>query len=38
MSQWLHRHLALTQTGRVRWYAAGIALGAVIILGIVLLS
>jgi len=34
----LHGAAARTQTGSVRWYAAGIALGAVIILGIVLLS
>ncbi len=34
----IHRLLALTQTGSVRWYAAGIALGAAVILGIVMLS
>ena len=34
----LHAVAARTQTGSVRWYAAGIALGAVIILGVVLLS
>jgi NADH-quinone oxidoreductase subunit L len=31
----LNRGLSVTQTGRVRWYALGIALGAVIVLGIV---
>ena len=31
-----HHGLAVTQTGRLRWYAAGIALGAVIVLGLVL--
>ena len=30
----LHKALSLTQTGNVRWYAAGIALGAVIIMAI----
>jgi len=34
----LHGVAARTQTGSVRWYAAGIALGAAIIMGIVLLS
>jgi len=34
----LHGVASRTQTGSVRWYAAGIALGAAIILGIVLLS
>jgi len=38
LNLWMHRQLALTQTGSIRWYAAGIALGAVIILGIVILS
>jgi len=35
MSEWLHRALRLTQTGRVRWYAAGVAFGAVVALAIV---
>jgi NADH-quinone oxidoreductase subunit L len=30
----LHRLLSLTQTGRVRWYAAGIAIGAVIVFSV----
>ncbi len=30
----LHRLLSATQTGRVRWYAVGVALGAVILLAI----
>lgn len=30
----LHRLLSLTQTGRVQWYAAGIALGVVAIVGL----
>jgi NADH-quinone oxidoreductase subunit L len=29
-----HRLLSLTQTGQVRWYAAGIAIGAVIVIGV----
>jgi NADH-quinone oxidoreductase subunit L len=29
-----HRLLSLTQTGRVRWYATGIAIGAVIVIGV----
>jgi NADH-quinone oxidoreductase subunit L len=32
LSQASHRALSRTQTGRVRWYAAGIAVGAVVIL------
>ncbi len=31
--RWGHLHLTWTQTGLVRWYAAGIALGAVILMG-----
>ena len=31
-----HRALALTQTGRLRWYAAGVALGAIVLLGLLL--
>jgi NADH-quinone oxidoreductase subunit L len=34
----MHRAMSLTQTGRLRWYAAAIALAAVIALGIVVLS
>jgi NADH-quinone oxidoreductase subunit L len=34
--QVFHFILSLTQTGRVRWYAVGIAVGAVIIVGFVL--
>ncbi len=33
----LHRGLSRTQTGRVRWYAAGVAAGAVLIMAIVLI-
>ena len=29
-----HRALAKTQTGRLRWYAAGVALGAIVLLGL----
>jgi NADH-quinone oxidoreductase subunit L len=32
-----HRAIALTQTGRVRWYAAGVACGAVILIALVVL-
>ena len=35
VSQALHRILSLTQTGKVRWYAMGIAAGAVITIAIV---
>lgn len=35
LAQVLHRALRTTQTGRVRWYAAGIALGAVVVVAIV---
>ncbi len=38
LTVWLHRRLSATQTGSIRWYAAGIALGAAVILGIVILS
>ena len=38
LSELAWRGLSLTETGRVRWYAAGIALGAVVYLAIVLLS
>jgi NADH-quinone oxidoreductase subunit L len=33
-----HRALSLTQTGRVRHYATGIAIGAVVVIGIVVLT
>jgi NADH-quinone oxidoreductase subunit L len=33
-ARFLHRGLSLTQTGRVRWYAAGIAAGAVVALAV----
>ncbi len=29
-----HRLLSLTQTGRVRWYAAGVAIGAVVVIAL----
>jgi NADH-quinone oxidoreductase subunit L len=35
LNRLLHSILSQTQTGRVRWYAAGIAVGAVIVLGMV---
>ena len=35
LTQILHDRLSLTQNGQVRWYATGIAIGAVIILAIV---
>jgi len=31
-----HRALVKTQTGRLRWYAAGVALGAVVLLGLLI--
>jgi NADH-quinone oxidoreductase subunit L len=34
-SRGLNRSLAFTQTGKVRWYAAGIAIGAALVLGCV---
>ncbi|MCX5672514.1 MAG: NADH-quinone oxidoreductase subunit L, partial [Planctomycetota bacterium] len=33
-SERLHRVLRLTQTGRVRWYAAGVTLGAIVVIAI----
>jgi NADH-quinone oxidoreductase subunit L len=33
----LHLLLSRTQTGRVRWYAAGLAVGALVLLGVVVL-
>jgi NADH-quinone oxidoreductase subunit L len=33
-----YRALRLTQTGRVRWYAAGLAMGTVAILAIAFLA
>jgi NADH-quinone oxidoreductase subunit L len=38
ISRALNQGLALTQNGQVRWYAMGVALGAVLILAIVVLS
>jgi NADH-quinone oxidoreductase subunit L len=35
-ARFLHRGLSLTQTGQVRWYAAGIGLGAVVALAVVI--
>ncbi len=32
----IYRGLSLTQTGRVRWYALSLALGVVILIGVVL--
>ncbi|HEX9022146.1 MAG TPA: NADH-quinone oxidoreductase subunit L [Nitrospirota bacterium] len=37
LNRGLHAVLSKTQTGNIRWYAMGIALGAVLFLGIVLL-
>jgi NADH-quinone oxidoreductase subunit L len=34
----MHAALARTQTGRIRWYAAGMAAGAVVVLGAILAS
>ena len=34
----LHRAFALTQTGRLRWYAASITVGAIVIVGVVVLA
>ena len=36
MNAALHRVLSRTQTGSIRWYAAGIAVGVVVFLGVVL--
>lgn len=33
-ASWLHRYLSRTQTGQVRWYAASLAVGALILLGL----
>ncbi len=38
LNRGLHAALIRTQTGNVRWYAAGIAAGAVVILGIVVFT
>jgi NADH-quinone oxidoreductase subunit L len=38
LNRGLHTALIRTQTGNVRWYAAGIAVGAVVILGIVVFT
>jgi NADH-quinone oxidoreductase subunit L len=37
LSRYLHLAASRTQSGKVRWYAMGIAVGAVVILGIVVL-
>ena len=37
LGAYAHRLLSLTQSGRVRWYAAGIAIGAVILIVMVVL-
>ncbi len=37
-SRGINRFLTFTQSGKVRWYVTGIALGAIVILGIVVLS
>lgn len=34
----LNRGLSLTQTGRVRWYALGFVIGAIVLIGIVMVS
>jgi len=34
--QWFYRGLSRTETGRVRWYAAGMAAGSVLFLAVVL--
>jgi NADH-quinone oxidoreductase subunit L len=34
LSRAFHRLLSMTQTGRVRWYATGIGIGAVIVIGV----
>ena len=34
---WTHRWLSATQTGRLRWYASGTALGGVLVVGAMLL-
>ncbi len=34
LAEALHYLLSMTQTGRVRWYAAGVGIGAVILIGI----
>jgi NADH-quinone oxidoreductase subunit L len=35
--RWMYGLLSLTQTGRLRWYAAGVAAGSVLLIAIVLL-
>ena len=37
-SRGINRFLTLTQAGKLRWYAAGIAMGAVVLLGFVVFS
>lgn len=36
LAQWFYRGLSRTETGRVRWYAAGLAAGSVLFLAVVL--
>jgi len=36
LTQWLYKQLSSTETGRVRWYAAGMAAGSVLFLAMVL--
>ena len=36
LAQWFYRGLSRTETGRVRWYAAGMAAGSVLFLAVVL--
>jgi NADH-quinone oxidoreductase subunit L len=38
LSRFGSRLLGLTQTGRVRWYAAGVACGAIVVVAIMVLS
>lgn len=37
MTRGIYRGLSLTQTGRVRWYALGFVIGAVVLIGVVVL-
>jgi hypothetical protein len=34
----VHRALSRTQSGKVRWYLASIAAGAILLIGVVVLS
>ncbi len=38
ITRWCYRVLGLTQTGQIRWYAGGIAVGTVIVLGMAVFS